>query len=157
MKYKKYIIILALLIIVGFVLYFVQKAKHKKTAQSAQMPIEERKISYSRITFFNASIHRASLAIPSYWEGNYRIREEGDTVLFLDIGNPSAPKELFWISHKDLADWEKSQSKQGWQEIGRVEKTVFLFKLSTAKKEDSPDFTMRLSEAKDFMKSFIAN
>jgi hypothetical protein len=53
---------------------------------------------YSRITFFNTMDSRASLAIPDYWEGKYRLEEVGQQARFYYIGDSEKTIELFTIS-----------------------------------------------------------
>lgn len=157
MKYKRHATI-AMIFLLGLALiFFIIRFNHDKAKKPvAVAPNVERKINFSRITFFNASKHRASLAIPDFWEGKYRVREEGNTVVFLDISDPNLPSELFRISARDSKVSETKGENPGWEEIGRVDGTVFYFQLSTANGKKTEGFDRMQTEAKDFMKSFMA-
>lgn len=155
MKYKNTITLSLILISLVLIVFYFQSKSPKTDKQPTKQPIEEQKISYSRITFFNASEHRASMAIPDYWEGKYRIREEGDTVVFLDISNPSDPKELFWISYRDAKNWNQQQNPD-WLKVGQVDKTIFVYKLSTAQAGSSSEFLKMQKEVAGIFSSFVA-
>jgi hypothetical protein len=51
---------------------------------------------YSRVTFFNGRPVRASLAVPSHWEGHYRLKEQGNEAVFYYIGDDKEDPFL-WI------------------------------------------------------------
>ena len=62
-------------------------------------------ISYSRISFFNGSKDSASLNIPESWEGNYRLKEEGDRAIFYYLSEDGSASEMFSINKKGDINW----------------------------------------------------
>lgn len=83
------ILIILIAVIITAVLFIFFRSKHgAKTDQSDQAG-ETALVakSYSRVSLFNTQKVRVSLAVPDYWEGNYRIKESGQTVFFYYIGS----------------------------------------------------------------------
>jgi hypothetical protein len=113
-------------------------------------------INFSRISFFNANEHRASLAIPDYWEGRYRIKDSGGSVEFLNIDDPEKILPLFsikYIVEKDL----KSFSIDGWTKLESPVDGIFIYKLSTASNDKNKEYNKMLKESSLIIKSFKAD
>jgi hypothetical protein len=115
MKLNKKIIIGGLIfLVISFVFLFifnkentelVVKNEETKIREKAIIELDPQKM--SRISFFNSSKDRVSLAIPEWWEGKYRINEIGDSVVFVYIDSFGKSQILFVIK-KYLDDiWEE--------------------------------------------------
>ena len=61
---------------------------------------------YSRVSFFLGQPIRASLAIPEYWEGKYRMKQSPRQVSFYYIGAPGEEIKLFDVYLFDKDNWE---------------------------------------------------
>ena len=58
-------------------------------------------LNYSRISFFNTTDDRASLNVPESWEGNYRLKEEGNKAIFYYLLADGSASKMFSISKKN--------------------------------------------------------
>jgi len=95
---KIYIIIIFSLFLLSIaVLLFFSKEEQKSI--NVNIEAERDSYVYSRINFFLNSPDKASLAIPAYWEGNYRIKETKNEVTFFFFFCVDKMKKLFSI-HK---------------------------------------------------------
>lgn len=115
----------------------LEKVKFEQIRQERILKIEE--APKSRISFFLTSPVRANLAIPDYWEGNYRLSESPGKASFLYIEDPSRPVEIFYIRMLEASRLDELE--EGEKEISKgklVEKKgtsyAFVFKMS----EDNP-------------------
>lgn len=87
---------------------------------------------FSRISFFNTQIIKVSLAIPDYWEGLYRVREEGRVLKIFYIGQ--APVEDLLFSVKLLNIDKDIIPNDAW-EIYNNGEDVLVYYLSTDRDE----------------------
>jgi hypothetical protein len=116
MTIKKAIITLGLTVIIILLLFSYNNKNNNQKNEAWGIPEKENAeivTTYSRVNFFLAGLNKASLAIPDYWEGNYRIKEQGDTVTFYFVRGVSDEISLFSIFHK-----EKSEFSEGDEIIG---------------------------------------
>lgn len=120
LTYSVLAIVLLLLVYVFFARDYIKKQEEEKVIreeqarQEADQAKKEEKlkdVQFSRISFFLTNPIRASLAIPSYLEGNYRMRQAGKKTEFLYIKNPDVVHPLFYVRYMDkgepLAEGEK--------------------------------------------------
>lgn len=148
-KRDRRILFLTLAIIVVLILYILflrgyfikqedrmdaeREAKIRKEKQERIEKIENSP--KSRISFFLAKPLRANLAVPDYWEGNYRLSEKGNKTSFIYIENPSQTAELFHIrlikigNLDDLLKGEEEISSEHRKEKGG-EVYTFVYKIS---------------------------
>jgi len=74
----------------------------KEDTQSEQKEnITKEVFTYSRLNFFLSSQNRASLAIPDFWEGNYRVKERGNEVVFYFVKGTTDEVKLFSIKYEE--------------------------------------------------------
>lgn len=101
-KTTKKILIALIILILIFVVFFIFKdraGKNNKSNLNLDESSQKEIISYSRINFFLTSPNKASLSIPDYWEGNYRIKEEGSEAIFYYLDKKRNTTELFRITY----------------------------------------------------------
>jgi hypothetical protein len=108
-------------------------------------------VNYSRINFFLATPYKASLEIPDYWEGNYRLLEKDNTASFYFIKGGEKEALLFEIVHKNK---DSLASKEEENIVGRTGDAVFVF--SSGNKTDSTedDFLQMLKDLNIIIESF---
>ncbi len=102
---KKKVIIISFIIIFLLLAVFLFFVLNKKN-ELDKLPIEKKvfdcdSINYSRISFFNTSKNRVSLNIPESWEGNYRLKEEGNEAVFYYLQDDGGINKIFGISKKE--------------------------------------------------------
>ncbi len=106
-KTTKKIFVLSIILVLIIVVFLIFKDRTDKKSES-DLNFEENSqkeiITYSRINFFLSSSNKASMSIPNYWEGNYRIKEEGNEVVFYYLDKKRNAIELFKIfyTQKDI-------------------------------------------------------
>lgn len=141
--YSVIAVVFLILVYLIFVRGYFTKQEQKKVAeekarteQIRQERIEKiEKAPKSRISFFLAGPVKANLAMPDYWEGNYRLKETQEKASFIYIEEASQPAEIFYI--KVLPDTEIKNLEKGEQEIEVGKRVVknnisyaFVFKMS---------------------------
>jgi len=150
-KKERYVVIgsliLAILVLSHFI-FFQDDNKNAKN-ESVNTPVENTKEKEtSRITFFHVSRPICSLAIPSDWEGRYRVRDKGEEAVFEYIDNGNS-KEFFSI--------KKTNENNGNEILLNKNGKNYLFKLSTTieKKETViSDFKEMIDDIETVKKSF---
>jgi hypothetical protein len=150
---KIVLIIFATLFVLSAVFFLSWTLKKPAVVEQAW---DETQINFSRVSFFNANEHRASLAIPDYWEGRYRIKDSGSSVDFFDIDDPEKALPLFsvrYINEKDL----KSFLSDGWAKLGSPAGGIFMYKLSTDANDKNKEHNKMLKESSLIIKSFKAD
>lgn len=114
--YSLIVVVLFLLIYAVFVRGYIQtqedekriaKEQVEKIKQETKKEDKIKNAKFSRITFFLTSPFRASLAVPDYLEGNYRLKEEGNKAMFLYIKNPDIPTPLFYIKYIEKNNYKE--------------------------------------------------
>lgn len=144
---KKILFSLALFFILFvFVLLFnMDKDEPETGLKSEEILIREKAIveldpsKMSRVTFFNATKDRVSLAIPEWWEGNYRMKESGNYATFSYIDSQGSSKDLFTVTRYPNNEWreEDGQNKVNKEEkVLKKQNTVYTFYLSTVPNND---------------------
>lgn len=103
-------IVLFLFVYTVFVRGYINEQEEKKIAKQIEVKQAENKTKkeeklknakFSRITFFLVSPVRASLAVPDYIEGNYRVKEEGNKMSFLYIKDSDFISPIFYIKYEE--------------------------------------------------------
>lgn len=102
---KKFVYIagaLAVIAVVAFGVYLVNKKADLKVIQQKQKVEEDRaqrmsNATWSRVSFFEGLPINVTLAVPSYLEGNYRMIKSPNSVAFLYIKNPEIPTSMLDI------------------------------------------------------------
>jgi hypothetical protein len=154
-EYKNKIIIsLALLIVLTIVIMlFLRYENAGEQGKSEEVKAREKAITeldpskMSRISFFNATPDRASLAIPEWWEGKYRIRESGDVVIFSYVNKTGDSLEFFII--KKYPDFS-------WQEDDPIHKNLQETKIMKKKNTDySYYLSSVINDEKSSEKEFV--
>ena len=95
------LLIFLLLVVVSFFIF----NKDNRDQEVAIVVVEEEifncdSIDYSRISLFNSTKDRVSLNIPANWEGNYRLKEEGEQAIFYYLAEDGSASEMFKISKR---------------------------------------------------------
>ncbi|PLX27044.1 hypothetical protein C0583_04850 [Candidatus Parcubacteria bacterium] len=98
-SYKFLLIILAIVVII--ILFFLFLNNNDSEVVVLEEPTIDEGMEYSRISFFNSSSKRASMAIPVFWEGNYRLKEEGDVAVFYFLDSEAQANEIFKVLKKN--------------------------------------------------------
>lgn len=129
---KNIVIIISLLILLLCLslFYYVTNDKTKIIAEAPKTSLSEQAEAYSRISFFNSSPARVSLAIPESWEGNYRLETKNEQVNFLFIGEPNKIIKLFDIKYILQRDWPQQDFGQ---EFFRKKAYVYVYNLEQNK------------------------
>jgi len=119
--YSLVVIVLFLLVYSVFVRGYIEKQEDEKRVAKEQVEKikqetkKEEKIKnakFSRITFFLTGPFRASLAIPDYLEGNYRLKEEGNKAVFSYIKNPDIPTPLFYVKYVEQGNYSGEEGEK---------------------------------------------
>lgn len=114
-KNKKIIFATISFLALVLILFLLQNKNVKNDAYLDSGPEdqkEKRIVNYSRINFFLSTSNKASLAMPDYWEGNYRVREQGETAIFYFVEGVESEVELFSISYKQKDSYEAEKNQQ---------------------------------------------
>lgn len=136
------LLLLVLAYLVFFRGYFIKQDEKKAAVEKAKIEqVRQERIEKvesapkSRISFFLSRPIRANLAIPDYWEGNYRLSESGDKASFIYIEDPDNISEIFYVRMVPLSaigDLEKGEA-----EISQAKRAsadgidyAFVFKMS---------------------------
>ncbi|MBD3247746.1 hypothetical protein GF382_00455 [Candidatus Falkowbacteria bacterium] len=117
--------IILILVYIIFIRGYISRQDEKKEAQEKarvekirQERVEKiEKAPKSRISFFLSKPIRASLAMPDYWEGNYRISEKDNTASFIYIEDAERTTPIFHIKMVSLG--ELSNLEKGEKEIDK--------------------------------------
>ncbi len=153
-KNRKIIFFTICLLLLSAIIFFLSLTFKKPAA--VEPAWDETQINFSRVSFFNANEHRASLAIPDFWEGRYRIKDSGGSVEFFNIDDPEKVLPLFMIKYVG-AESLKSFLKDGWSKLESPENGIFIFKLSTASNNKNQEYNKMLNESSLIIKSFKVN
>ncbi len=108
---RKIGILLIIFLLLAVVIFFIMNRNNN--SNSSEVAVEKKifdcdSINYSRLSFFNATNDRISLNIPESWEGNYRLKEEGNNAIFYYLSKDGSASKMFGISKKiDSNDSEK--------------------------------------------------
>lgn len=161
-EYKNKVIKIILLFIVFGVVFmvFLRYENIGKQEKSEELKIREKAIveldpsKMSRISFFNASADRVSLAVPEWWEGKYRLKESGDSASFSYIDKAGESQEFFIIKKYPNSSWQDNDpahenSKES--KILKKKNTDFSYYLSpdiSADKAQEKEFFQMLDELK---------
>ncbi len=141
---KKTIISLLIFVVIFYFFIFLfnnksieQKVKSEETQVREKAIVELDPNKMSRITFFNTSKDRVSLAIPEWWEGKYRLKEEGNVARFGYIDVLGKYNKLFVIKKYPDYSWEEGDNQRNGREekILKKQNTVYTYFLSTEKHE----------------------
>jgi len=138
-------IILIVIVLISFLLvgaWYGQKMKKSATLppvaqqeSTANAPAAPKNL-YSRISFFLRSPVNGSLAIPEYWEGKYRTREEGNKISLNYINDPGLETNIFYVKYFTLKEWDNivkaGQTKE--KELARKDDLVYIYYIA----EDNP-------------------
>jgi len=146
-------ILLAVAIISLMAVYYYNRPKEQAAVKAPakdwqEMSLEEQQ-KHSRVTFFHSGPYMASLAIPTSWEGKYRLDQQGKQARFLYLNGRSDSRPLFSLSYcrvnscdidgrriahkKDVEFVLKTHDKQGKtgrykQMLDQVENIISSFK-----------------------------
>ncbi|MCK5537799.1 MAG: hypothetical protein KAI79_13310 [Bacteroidales bacterium] len=133
--------------------YFVDKKNSKiKFIPIIQENKEVKKeITYSRVNFFLNSSNKASLAMPDYWEGNYRKKEEGNKVTFYFVRGVSDEVDLFSILFREKG-LVRDNAEQEF--IGQNDNFDFIFKKSEIFNLDDNVYYRMTEDINNLIKSF---
>lgn len=112
---------------------------------------------FSRISFFFGLPAKGSLAIPEYWEGNYRVQAGSDLTKISYI-SPQGEKDLFYIRSYYTPKWKALVDKSG--EIVVKEESGQTFVYKAVKDNPFPDgvehdkFSKMLAEIPEIISSY---
>ena len=155
---KKRIIIFGLLfiIIIIIIIIFLYSNKSNNLQKNADSNFQESKkieevLTYSRVNFFLTTQNKASLAIPDYWEGNYRIKEQGNEVSFYFVRGVSDEIKLFSILYREKDSFEINE---GEELIGYKNNLEFIFTKSENKEIDGDIYYIITESINSVIKSF---
>jgi len=100
-KNKGIVIALIVFLLLIVTIFFI----FNKNSKPEEIVVEEKSfdcdsLNYSRVSFFNITKDRVSLNIPESWEGNYRLREDGNKAVFYYLRSDGSASEMFAISRK---------------------------------------------------------
>ncbi len=104
--------------------------------------INNKEMSFSRITFFHGADLTGSLAIPEHWEGKYRMKEERGVVNFYYI-NSANNEKMFSVSRHENQDREDIEVTDN-DVIKNYDKVVFKISKSDWSKALENDFDYRI-------------
>jgi len=124
MKNKKIIIlslVFLLIIAVSFFIFNGDKKNEKNIVEKKYFDCES--VKYSRISFFNTEEDRVSLNIPESWEGNYRLKEEGNRAMFYFLNDDGSANKIFSINK------EKTESDDVICKKGDLKYTLNIYDL----------------------------
>ena len=101
---KKIVVLLIIFVLLAIGAFFILN-KNNKSVELIDFVGDEEvfycdSLNYSRLSFFNGSKDRVSLNIPEAWEGNYRLREEGDKAVFYHLFEDGSASKMFSINKK---------------------------------------------------------
>lgn len=146
---KNLFIIISLLLVLGVGYFLFHNTK--KVVVEEKVDFNTRNL--SRVSFFHGKGFKCTMAIPGDWEGDYRMREKGNTVSFSFIIDPDNSPEIFSVRFYKESD----QISEKEQEIMRLENNILVYELSTVNdlkiekgeefsrmKQDVPDITKTL-------------
>ncbi|PLX21204.1 hypothetical protein C0584_03250 [Candidatus Parcubacteria bacterium] len=150
---KKTFLILIIISLVLIAFYFFKK---DSTPEGENILSEEREqaveiVKYSRINFFLSSPHKASLAIPDYWEGNYRVKENGNKVAFYYFEGVLNESELFSISFYPEKEYQENTEDII---IGESDGIIFVFRNGENDSFDNDMYFKMLDSVTELIKSF---
>jgi len=155
-RHRNRIILILLFLIISVLIYIIIQIKFNNETVKPEIIWNEQEMNFSRISFFNTQKHKASMAIPEHWEGRYRMKDEGNIVVFFNIDDPQKPKELFRIKSIEFTKFNPSLS-EGWHELSKQNDVQFVYKLSTGRlKEEAGNDKMSkmFLELEYILKSF---
>lgn len=140
-KRKTFIIVACAVVFISTVVFLLVKNKGLENKPASQVFLPETgAITYSRISFFNNSAVHGSVKMPDYWEGKYRLIEEGNKAIFFNISNPEKQSEIFYIKIYDSGVWQETkENKLDEIEITEKNNKIFVYKLSTGKFGDGKE------------------
>jgi hypothetical protein len=154
--------VLILFLLVGG--WYGQKAKRGSLVpndiqkeNAAEKPAPPKNI-YSRITFFLRSPVVGSLAIPEYWEGKYRTKEEGNQINLNYADNPNLEANIFYIKYYVQQEWEDvaRAGKTKEKELQRKDGFVYVYYIAAEnpyKDRDQTNFKNMTAEASQIIQS----
>lgn len=154
MKFRKKLIIAGIIILFFCIfLYFFKKINTEESFTQGQQEEKTTKeiFTYSRLNFFLSSQNKASLAIPDFWEGNYRVKEQGNEVKFYFVKGATNEVELFSIKYVEK-NIDNSFSEN--EIIGDNEKYNFVFKKSEIINLDDNIYYKIVENIDETIKSF---
>jgi len=147
-KYKILLSLFLAVIILGssYFLFFNKKDEGIKEKKQ----VEKKELIFSRINFFLSKENKASINIPNYWEGNYRMSETGNRVDFIYLKKGIESGNIFSIemikkSNHDLNNKEKV--------LFENEKYYYIFIKSTTVSNDNLYKSMN-NDIQTLLKSF---
>lgn len=127
-KIKIIVIIVFLILAVGAVIILlIPKDNTEEPVPTAVLDSANR--AYVRLSLFNTMSDKISLEIPEDWEGNYRIKDNGNLVKIYYIKGVDG-WDLLSFKQFDLVEWESNQDKN-WQKAVENKKIIVAYKLST--------------------------
>lgn len=110
--------------------------------------------SYSRVSLFNAQKARVSLAIPDYWEGNYRVKESGGTANFYFIAQGQETK-MFALHLDSAAPSEIGDNKTA---LGEKSGFTLSYELFAMDGQDQDQLLRQMAkDREEVVKSFRIN
>jgi len=134
---------------------YLKKRENLRNLEKEQIRVEQVKkkkeiklknATFSRINFFLGQPIKVSLAIPSYLEGNYRMKDSGDKTVFSYIKNPEFVSSIFYLRYEEkdklvLKKGEKEAVTVKSKKDGKVYTVVYyIYPESSYKGEDKEGF-----------------
>ncbi len=149
MKNKIKILIFLFAVVIAFASVFVFSDKEEKEFTD-KIIIEENKYTFSRLNIFLKKEEKASINIPDYWEGNYRIREDGRVANFIYLKEGTEIGNIFSIEMLRKEDYDSSIDEEI---ISESENFYFLYYLDKGDDKDQL-FTGMQNDVQLMLKSF---
>jgi hypothetical protein len=124
---------LAAFLILAAIVIANNRLKKENTLATKNSQVIETKASRSgntsRVTFFHTRPSIGSLAIPEEWEGKYRVKEEGNTVIFYYIGQPDNITPIFSLTVYSETAWT-GQKNNNQKLIKSQDGSVYVYDLN---------------------------